>query len=184
MARAQSSLSDQIAAARKRGKKTMEKTPIAKTAWYDADHDVVSVILESGQVASVLRKKLQDLAAVPVAKLQSIEILGPGTAIFFDEAGVTLGVADVVKGVYGTREWMAKILGATGGQAKTEKKIAAAQKNGHSGGRPRKEMITFGTARHAPFSQIYASATAHRSGTVHGPKAASGRKKSGGRKRR
>jgi hypothetical protein len=184
MAKAQSSLSDQIAAARERGKKTMEKTPIAETAWYDADHDVVSVILESGQVASVMRKKLQDLAAVPAAKLKSVEILGPGTAIFFDEAGVTLGVADVVKGVYGTREWMAKILGAMGGQARTEKKVAAAQKNGQNGGRPRKEIISTIMPRFAPYQQIYGTVTAHRTGSVHGRKAASGRKKSGGRKRR
>jgi hypothetical protein len=128
---------DEIALARKRGAKKLAAMPTAREAWYDAAHDVVSVILKSGLVVSVRRKNLQDLSKAAPKSLADARIVGAGTAILFDNAGVTLGVEDLAKGVYGSESWMAKILGAAGGSSKSEKKAEASRKNGMSGGRPK-----------------------------------------------
>ena len=129
---------DEIALARKRGAKKLAGMPTAREAWYDAAHGVLSVILNSGHVVSVQRKHLQELSRVASKSLENAQIVGAGTAILFDEAGVTIGVEDLAKGIYGSESWMAKILGAAGGRAKSAKKAEASRKNGLNGGRPPK----------------------------------------------
>ncbi|MDR2195114.1 MAG: hypothetical protein LBE50_00730 [Gallionellaceae bacterium] len=44
----------------------------------------------------------------------------------------------LLHGVFGTKNWMARQLGAAGGQARSAAKAATAQENGRKGGRPRK----------------------------------------------
>jgi len=48
-----------------------------------------------------------------------------------------LGVPALVRGVLGSRQWMAQ-MGKTGGKSQSEQKAAAARANGKKGGRPRK----------------------------------------------
>jgi hypothetical protein len=44
----------------------------------------------------------------------------------------------LMQGVFGSKRWMAGVLGAKGGAAKTAAKSEAARRNGAKGGRPRK----------------------------------------------
>ncbi|PZP25441.1 MAG: DUF2442 domain-containing protein, partial [Kocuria rhizophila] len=48
-------------------------------------------------------------------------------------------VPGFMKGIYGTRRWMAALLGAEGGKSSSPAKAAAARTNGAKGGRPRKQ---------------------------------------------
>jgi hypothetical protein len=47
-------------------------------------------------------------------------------------------VPALLQGVFGSKNWMARQLGANGGRSRTDAKVAAARENGLKGGRPRK----------------------------------------------
>jgi len=59
--------------------------------------------------------------------------LGPRSRLDAD-----LYVPALLQGVFGSKSWMARVLGAQGGRARTAAHVAASRENGRKGGRPRK----------------------------------------------
>jgi hypothetical protein len=72
-----------------------------------------------------------------VADLRLIEVTAAGLGLHWPSLDADLYVPDLVKGILGTKAWMAHI-GAAGGKAASKAKTRAARVNGKLGGRPRK----------------------------------------------
>ena len=134
---AQTLTDDAIEAARARGREDLANGPVAVEASYDAARDRVVVELDTGFSLGIPRHALEGLSAASPEQLQRVEILGPGTAITWDEPDVGFTIAGLVQGVFGSERWMAE-LGRAGGAKRSALKTAAARLNGKKGGRPRK----------------------------------------------
>jgi len=110
--------------------------PRVTAAAYDERKDQLDLALESGAHLLVPRRLLQGLGNATAAQLCNIELLGPGTGLYWPKLDVAHYIPGVIDGIFGTREWMAE-LGRRGGEARSPAKSAAARANGMKGGRPR-----------------------------------------------
>ena len=73
-----------------------------------------------------------------VDQLSSIEVSPSGLGLHFPALDADVYLPGLVAGAFGSAQWMAAQLGATGGQVRTAAKVAASRMNGAKGGRPRK----------------------------------------------
>jgi hypothetical protein len=128
---------DAIEAARERGREELASGPVAVDAAYDPVRDRVVVELDSGFSIGIPRLTFQGLRDASTEQLQRVEILGPGTAIAWDEPDVGFTIAGLVQGLFGSERWMAE-LGRVGGSKRSELKASASRLNGKKGGRPRR----------------------------------------------
>jgi hypothetical protein len=85
----------EILEASQRGATAMAIEPRAAEAWYDREHDVISVRLDNGRMVSAPRADFQELAGARPELLQQVEILGPGAAVHFPNAGAGFTVASL-----------------------------------------------------------------------------------------
>ena len=85
--------------------------PRVLEAWYDREHDVISVRLDNGRMVSAPRTNFQELADFRPDKLKEVEMLGPGTAVHFPDAGAGFTVASLVREQYGSPRCLAQIAG-------------------------------------------------------------------------
>ena len=72
------------------------------------------------------------------ADLAEIKVSPAGLGLHWPKLDADVYVPALLQGVFGSKRWMAAQLGATGGQARSHAKAAAARENGRKGGRPRK----------------------------------------------
>jgi len=99
--------------------------------------DLVILKLRDGSRRAIPREDLQGLESWTAEQLSSIEIVGDGTGLRWPELNADVYVPGLLRGIYGSEAWMAKI-GRAGGSARTAAKKKAARANGRLGGRPRK----------------------------------------------
>jgi Protein of unknown function (DUF2442) len=69
-------------------------------------------------------------------QIARVEILGNGTGLHWSDLNLDHYVPSLLRRIYGTKNWMAKI-GRSGGSVKSVAKKKAARVNGLKGGRPR-----------------------------------------------
>jgi hypothetical protein len=70
--------------------------------------------------------------------LGDIEVSLSGAGLHFPKLDADLYVPALLEGVLGSRKWMARSMGRTGGASTSAAKTEAARANGKLGGRPRK----------------------------------------------
>jgi Protein of unknown function (DUF2442) len=134
--------------ATRRGKREMAKRAYAVNARFDKATKRVVVDLANGTTLLVPAHLIQGLQKASAKDLAEIEILGAGTGLYWPKLDVDTGVTGLLKGVFGTKAWMAE-LGRAGGRATSVAKRAASRANGSLGGRPRKsEAKTTGRKPH------------------------------------
>ncbi len=131
---------EDIRAARERGRQEHAKMLWAVSARYDKRRDQIVVGLANGAEFSFPPAFSERLKDAPPSVLSNIEILGAGTGLHWPQVDEDLYVPALLQGVFGTKIWMASLMGKSGGQARTKAKAAAARKNGKRGGRPRKKV--------------------------------------------
>lgn len=124
--------------ASEQGRRLLARGPLATAARYEAGR--IHVELNNGCAFEFPVEQAEGLAGAKAADLQAIEISATGLGLHWPKLDADLYVPALVKGVLGTRRWMAEI-GAAGGKAVTEAKAAAARVNGRLGGRPRKPRL-------------------------------------------
>jgi Protein of unknown function (DUF2442) len=124
-----------FAKATARGKANLARLPVASSARYAAGR--IHVELNNGCSFEFPVEMAEGLAGAKVADLRVIEVMGAGQGLYWPKLGADLFVPSLVRGILGTKQWMAQI-GAAGGKAATEAKAAAARNNGKLGGRPSK----------------------------------------------
>ena len=111
----------------------------AVSAEYDARQNCLVVGLSSGVTIMVPVHLVEDLAGADPDDLAEIEITPSGLGLHWPRLDADVYVPGFMKGIYGTRRWMAALLGAEGGKSSSPAKAAAARTNGAKGGRPRKQ---------------------------------------------
>jgi hypothetical protein len=75
-------------------------------ASYSRRTDRLSLTLDNGATFTIPRKLLQGLDTARPSALAKIELLGPGTALYWPELDVAHEVAGLLAGVYGSAKWM------------------------------------------------------------------------------
>jgi Protein of unknown function (DUF2442) len=126
-----------IAKANEQGRRLLARGPLAISANYEAGR--VRVELNNGCAFVFPTDHAQDLAGATARDLRSIEVQSAGLSLHWPRLDADLYVPSLVKGILGTRQWMAGI-GALGGKANTASKVVASRENGKLGGRPKKTV--------------------------------------------
>ena len=99
--------------------------------------DLFILKLSDGRRHVIPREKLQGMQSATTKQLARVEILGGGTGLHWPDLDADFYVPGLLRGVYGTKKWMAEI-GRSGGSVKSTAKKKAARANGLKGGRPRR----------------------------------------------
>jgi len=116
----------------------LRETGHAVSARYDRRTSRVVVTLNTGVQLAFPAKLAEGLAGASPENLAEIEISPAGLGLHWPRIDADVYVPALLQGVFGSKNWMARELGANGGRSRTEAKVAAARENGRKGGRPRK----------------------------------------------
>lgn len=122
--------------ATQRGRNLLSRGPLAVAAHYRDGR--IHVELNNGCAFEFPVDQAQGLTGADEADLQVIEIEASGLGLHWPRLNADLYVPNLVKGILGTRRWMASI-GAAGGRVKSAAKAEAARANGAKGGRPKRQ---------------------------------------------
>jgi len=128
----------QIAAAERRGERSLRTEPRARAARYDRRTGRIRVDLTNGCSFAFPARKAQGLERASDDELAQIEILGLGLGLHWEQLDVDLSVPGLLAGLFGTKAYMDRQRAARAGTATSVAKAAAARRNGRKGGRPRK----------------------------------------------
>ena len=109
-----------------------------QAARYDRRRKRVIAQLNTGIEVAFPVKHLQGLADAPDEDLAEIEISPTGLGLHWPRLDADLYVPGLLRGLFGSRRWMAAEMGAAGGKVRSAAKTAAARTNGRKGGRPRR----------------------------------------------
>jgi hypothetical protein len=113
----------------------------AVSARYDRRRSRVVIALSTGVELAFPTRLAEGLADASPEDLADIEISPAGLGLHWPRLDADLYVPALLQGVFGSKGWMARELGAKGGRARTVAKIAASREKGRKGGRPRKVAI-------------------------------------------
>lgn len=118
-----------------RGEQLLAHGPLALSARHEEGR--ICIELDNGCAFAFPVAHAQGLADAAPTALSRIEVTGAGLGLYWPDLDVDLYVPHLIKGVFGSKRWMAQI-GAVGGRVSSPAKAAAARANGRLGGRPRK----------------------------------------------
>jgi hypothetical protein len=110
----------------------------AVSARYDRRRSRVVVALNTGVELAFPTRLAEGLAGASPEDLADIEISPAGLGLHWPRLDADLYVPALLQGIFGSKSWMARHLGAQGGRARTVAKVAASRENGRKGGRPKK----------------------------------------------
>lgn len=137
---------DEFDEAARRASQRQQNEPLAVSARYDRRRNRIIISLDTGIELAFPPHLAEGLENAAPADLSQIEISPSGFGIHFPRLDADLYVPALLKGVFGSKSWVAAQLGREGGKSRSRAKVAAARANGKRGGRPRK--ITADTRRH------------------------------------
>ena len=83
--------------------------PRAIAAFYDEINHLIVIRLKSGSIFSFPPDIAQGLAGATAKDLASIEITLSGDALHWENLDADLSVPDLLMGVFGSKQWMAKL---------------------------------------------------------------------------
>jgi hypothetical protein len=115
------------------------KQPRATRARYDSKEGRIVVSLRNGLEIGFPVEIAEGLAGAKSSDLSEIEITPTGFGLHWPRLDADLYLPALMEGIFGSRRWMARLMGAAGGRASSTAKRAAARRNGELGGRPRKK---------------------------------------------
>jgi hypothetical protein len=114
----------------------------AVRARFDERRSRIVIALSTGVELTFPTSLAEGLAGATPDQLRNIEISPAGLGLHWPLLDADLHVPSLMQGVFGSRQWMARQMGAAGGRARTPAKVAAAQVNGRKGGRPKQAQAT------------------------------------------
>lgn len=105
--------------------------------------DLLILKLNDGHRRLIPREDIEGLQGASREQIAQVQILGNGTGLHWPALNLDHYVPNLLRHIYGTKRWMAKI-GRSGGSAKSTAKRKASQVNGLKGGRPKQsERLVF-----------------------------------------
>lgn len=116
----------------------LKSQPKAILAHYDRRISRIVIGLDNGLELAFPPRLAQGLEHATPAELAVIEISPLGDGLHWPAIDADLYVPALLQGIFGSKSWMARHLGAAGGRVRSGAKGAAARENGRKGGRPRK----------------------------------------------
>lgn len=129
---------DEVRQAERRMRTLLKRQPRAVIARYDRRGERIIVSLSNGLELGVPVSLTQGLAGAKASDLSKIEISPTGLGLHWPRLDADLYLPALMEGIFGSRRWMAKVMGKAGGRSTSSAKQAAARANGGLGGRPRK----------------------------------------------
>ena len=114
----------------------------ALSARYDRRRRRVVVQLNTGIEIAFPVALAEGLAGASPEDLAEIEVSPTGLGLHWPRLDADLYVPALLRGVLGSRSWMAAHMGAAGGRSRSDAEAAAARENGRKGGRPRRASGT------------------------------------------
>lgn len=118
--------------------------PRAVYARYDRRVSRIVIGLDNGLELAFPPRLAEGLDKATPAELSVIEISPLGDGLHWPAIDADLYVPGLLAGVFGSKSWMARTLGAAGGRSRTAAKTLAARENGRKGGRPKKAAAASG----------------------------------------
>jgi hypothetical protein len=134
-------LTNMIAEAARRSRRSMKLEPRARAARYDRRTGCVRVDLTNGCSFAFPARHAQGLRQASDEDLAQVEILGLGLGLHWEALDVDLSVPGLLAGLFGTKAYMDRQRAARAGSATSPAKALAARRNGAKGGRPRKSAM-------------------------------------------
>jgi hypothetical protein len=110
----------------------------AVSARYDHRTRRVIIRLHSGLELAIPPRLVEGLSEATPEALAEIEVSPSGLGLHWPQLDADLYVPALLEGQFGSKQWMARQLGATGGRSRSHAKRNASRDNGAKGGRPRK----------------------------------------------
>jgi hypothetical protein len=110
----------------------------AVSARYDRRAARIVVDLNTGVQFAVPARSIEGLAEAASDDLSQIDISPSGLGLAWPTLDVDVYVPALLQGVFGSKRWMAALLGASGGRVSSAAKTEAARRNGQKGGRPKR----------------------------------------------
>jgi Protein of unknown function (DUF2442) len=129
----------QVRDAERRLQARLKTQPHATSAHYDSKAGRIVVSLSSGIEIAFPAELAEGLAGAKASDLSEIEITPTGLGLHWPRLDADLYLPALMEGTFGSRRWMAQLMGTAGGRATSTAKRAAARRNGRLGGRPRKQ---------------------------------------------
>ncbi|WP_238532646.1 DUF2442 domain-containing protein [Novosphingobium pentaromativorans] len=117
---------------------TLREAGHAVSARYDRRRARVVVGLNTGVELTFPAHLAEGLADASPDSLAVIEISPAGLGLHWPKLDADIYVPGLLRGVFGSKKWMAHQLGSEGGKVRTAAKNAASSANGQKGGQPRK----------------------------------------------
>lgn len=111
----------------------------ALSARYDRRRQRLIVRLHHGVEVAFAVDRIEGLAQAAPEDRAVIEISPSGLGLHFPRLDADVYLPALLQGVFGSRRWMAQLMGAAGGSARSAAKAEAARRNGRLGGRPRRD---------------------------------------------
>ncbi len=107
-------IAPQIEAARKAGELAQQSEPAARHARYNPVSREIEIELRDGRRVSISVDLIQGLQGASDEELSRVNVTPAGTGLYWQDLDVDISVPFLLKGIYGTRAWMAE-LGRRGG---------------------------------------------------------------------
>jgi hypothetical protein len=123
--------------------KAVRRGPLVTAVEYRPGPDLLILRLNDGSRRAIPREDLQGLQPATKKQIARVEIVGGGTGLHWPDLDADLYVPGLLRGIYGTKKWMAQI-GRRGGVVTSSAKKRAARVNGLKGGRPRRKEVAAG----------------------------------------
>jgi hypothetical protein len=130
---------EELEAAKARGKARMSG-PRAESAHYDAGRNRMIVRLTTGIEIAFAPHDVEGLQHASTEDLKSVEVEAFGLGIHFPTIDVDLYVPALLKGVLGSKRWMAARLATTTGRVRDASRSGAMRENGNRSSRRRKSV--------------------------------------------
>ncbi len=108
----------------------------AVAARFDRRRARLVVELNTGVEVTVPTRQLEGLTQASPEDLAEIELSPSGLGLHWPRLDADLSVPGLLAGIFGSRQWMASLMGQAGGRVRSASKAEAARANGRKGGRP------------------------------------------------
>lgn len=136
----------QFQIASKNGVRRLEGLPKAAAARYEKASKRMVFEMQNGVTLLVPTALIQGLQDADEKALSDFRLVLQGSQIHWDKLDVQFYIEDLLKGVFGTPQWLRSIhehlaeIGRKGGSSRSKQKAASSRANGAKGGRPSRKV--------------------------------------------